>query len=316
MIDFSNKKSTRVGFAKGLGELSKNKNIWAISADLSESIGMSDFIKNAPERFIECGIAEQNAVAVSAGICMSNSQNISIFGSFAEFLPSRCLDQIRISVCMQNLNVKLIGGHSGLSYGGDGESIQAFEDIAIMRTLPNMKVLVPASSAEAYKMTLEMVKMHGPVYMRLNREPDVELFEEEKIGGDFHGPLCSGRDLLIIATGTMVSQSLLAAKDIQEKTNLTSTVYNASIIKPFPIHEIVELAKKHKTIITCEEHQIVGGLGSLISEIVSEYIPIKVCRIGIKDVFGQSGSVEELRKYYKVDSNGIVEQILDFLNSN
>jgi len=314
MIDFKNKKSTREGFARGLAELSKNENVWLISADLSESLGMDNFIKTAPKRFIECGIAEQNAITIAAGVCMSNSNNIAIFGSFAEFLPYRCLDQIRISVCMQNLNVKLIGSHSGLSYGGDGESIQAFEDIAIMRTLPNMTVLVPASSNEAYKMTLNLAKNNTPSYMRLNREPDVELFDDKIISNDFHGKLIDGKDILIIACGSMVSQSIIAAKKIEQETQLSCTIYNASVIKPFPVHEVLELAKTHKLVVTCEEHQIAGGLGSVITEILCQYLPKNVLRIGINDIFGQSGTVEELRKHYQVDSEGIAHQIISYLS--
>lgn len=306
------KKSTRDGFARALGELSANQNIYLVSADLSNSMGMSEFMSNAPERFAECGIAEQNSVTVAAGICMTNQNYSAIFASFAEFLPMRCLDQIRISVCMQNLNVKLIGGHSGLSYGGDGESIQTFEDVAIMRTLPNMTVLVPASEEEAYRMTLNLPNISGPVYMRLNREPDPEIFESRKCA-DYHGIVKKGADVLFIANGTMVSACLESSKILESEMGLTVGVYNCSTLKPLPIHEIIELAKNYNHIFTCEEHQISGGLGGLISEVLSEYYPKKITRIGIHDKFGQSGTVEELRRFYQVDSVSISKKVRQIL---
>lgn len=311
MLDLVNKKSTREGFGKALEVLATNENIWVVSADLSDSLNLSGFAKIAPERFVECGIQEQNAVTVACGISMSNPKNIAIFGSFAEFLPMRCLDQIRISACMQNLNVKFIGGHSGLSYGGDGESIQCFEDIAVMRSLPNMKVFVPASSNEAYHMTKEMMSIQGPCYLRLNREPDPELFADDK--QDCHGLVSNGNDILIIANGSMVAVALESSEKIKSSNGMTTSVYNCSTIKPFPAHEIISLAKQHKYIVTCEEAQVSGGLGSIVAEILCDNFPMKILRIGIEDMFGQSGTVEELRQHYQVDAEGVVSKILKFV---
>jgi transketolase len=309
MNEIPEKKSTREGFAKAILENALDQRLWVISADLSESLMMNKFAEKANERFVECGIAEQNAVTVSAGICMQNEKNIAFFGSFAEFLPYRCLDQIRISVCMQNLNVKLVASHAGLSYGADGESIQALEDIAIMRALPNMKVYVPSSANEAYKMTLQMLSEIGPTYMRLNREPDPELFEISANSSNFNGVVKKGKDILIISCGHMLSISLEVAEILEKKYNISVTVYNCSVIKPLLEHELLSLIETHSSIVTTEEHQLIGGLGSAISELVCTNSPKKITMIGINDKFGQSGSVEELRKFYKLDIESVVQKI-------
>lgn len=333
-------KSTKEGFGDGLIELADNSNVWVISADLSESLKLNLFQNLSSDRFVECGISEQNAITVAAGISIANKDNIVLFGSFAEFLPMRCLDQIRISVCQNNLNVKLIASHSGFSYGQDGASIQVFEDISIMRNLPNMQVYAPSTALEAKIVTLNFETSYGPAYIRLNREADIEIFSDNLLNQnyqDLSGIIYTSylndvefepysedkldtlfakikskktkKKLLIAAYGYMLSIAVNIIP-VLESQGYDVILYNASVLKPFPEFEFVTLINSVDKVITMEEHYLNGGLFSIVAAINSMHnLCSQIIPINMKDSFGESGTTFELRGKYKLDIDGILEEI-------
>lgn len=297
----------KIGVAKALSKLGKdNKDIVVLSADLSESCGTDEFAKEFPERFFDTGVAEQNMAGIAAGLALS--EKIAFMSSFGVFSPGRNWDQIRISIAYSKANVKILSSHAGISMGADGASHQAMEDIAMMRALPNMVVLAPADANEMEQVIYEAVKHQGPVYIRYHRQALPQITDPGKAFKIKKAQILKdGDDIGIIACGSMVSKSLEAAKEL-EKEHIKACVLNCSSIKPLDHPAILELAKKTKAIITCEEHQINGGLGGAIAELLSQNLPTPMEIMGIHDTFGESGDTEELLKKYQLSSKDIADK--------
>ncbi|MEI7810529.1 MAG: transketolase C-terminal domain-containing protein [bacterium] len=299
---------TRKGF--GLGLLSageQDKNIVGLCADLTESTQMNLFADRFPERFIQTGIAEQNLVTTASGL--SAMGKIPFCSSYAIFSPGRNWEQIRTTIAYNDRKVVIVGSHAGVSVGADGGSHQALEDIALMRVMPNMDVFSPCDSIEAEKATLALSKTKGPAYLRLHREKTPVITTNEtpfEIGKSeiYWMPEVGIAQVGIIATGTLLYQSLLAAKEL-EAEGIKTKVLNLASVKPVGKDAILNLAKETKALVTVEEHQVSGGMGSLISEIVAENFPVPIEFIGVHDKFGQSGTPEELFKYYGLDKDSI-----------
>lgn len=302
--------SIRDGFGQGMLDIAKDTRIYALCADLTESLRLNTFKAKYPERFLEMGVAEQNMIGVAAGLALIGK--IPFAASFACFSPGRTFDQIRVSVCYQDANVKIIGGHAGISVGEDGATHQMLEDIAMMRALPNMTVLVPADYDQARMMVKSMSDHPGPVYLRLSRTGGKKVTTEQfQIGKSTI--LRAGKDLTIVACGLMVEKALAAA-EILAKENIELEVINAASIKPFDQETLLTSVHKTKRVVTMEEHQIAGGLGSVVAEVLAKELPTQQCFIGIEDQFGQSGTVDELFDYYQLSTDHIVRKIQHFMH--
>ena len=299
-------KSTRTGFGEGLvlaGE--KDQRVVALTANLKESVCMSDFAKKFPERFFDVGVAEQNLAGVASG--MAAMGKIPFIGSFAIFSPGRNWEQIRTTICYNNQPVKIVGSHSGLSASLDGGSHQMLEDIALTRVLPNMIVLSPCDAIEAKKMVVAAAEIDNPVYIRLSRVETPIITSEEtlfEIGKAERLNLSSDlrfnlekSEAGIIATGTMVHKALAAAKELAE-SGIAVSVMNLATIKPLDEKAIIKLAGETGAIVTVEEHQIAGGMGSAVAELLAQKLPTPIEFIGVKDQFGQTGTYEELLNFY------------------
>ena len=310
-------KSIRDGFGEGLvlaGEL--NKNVVALCADVTESIRMNLFKDRFPERFIEMGIAEQNMAGVASGLAATGK--IPVMGTYAVFSPGRNWEQIRTTICYNQQKVIIVGSHTGLNVGPDGASHQALEDIALMRVLPNMTVICPADALEARKAILSAVEYPNSVYIRLTREKSPVFTTEEtswEIGKSqalwipkSENEQFSG--ITIFACGYLVYKALEAAKELEQE-GISITVINNSAIKPLDKKTVLEWAKKSKAIITLEEHQVAGGMGSAIAEFLSENYPLPIKFMGIKDEFGQSGQTEELIEKYGLGKEAIKQTVFD-----
>ena len=303
-------KPTRHGFGEALAELGEiNENIVAIGADVTGSVMTSFFKEKFPNRFFSVGIAEQNATTIAVGLALSGK--IPFFASYAAFSTFRNADQLRISVCYNKANVKIVGGHSGLTVGPDGATHQVLEDLAIVRTLPNMNVVVPCDYEQARKATFAIANIEGPAYIRLSRS-NVPLFTDENTKFEIGkiDVLQDGNDVALIGCGTMVWQTLLAAEELNEKYGIKATVVNNYSIKPLDEVGIVNIAKKCGAIVTAEEHQIIGGMGSAIAELLAQKFPVPINFIGMQDSFGESGEPNELLDKYKLNATGIVEAAL------
>lgn len=306
-MTFKNKgnKPTKTGFGEGLVDAGiANENIIALGADITSSVGMNFFAEKFPKRFISLGIAEQNCVGAAAGLALSGK--IPVFSTYGVFAALRAADQIRISVCYNNLHVLIGGAHAGISVGPDGATHQALEDIAAMRVMPNMTVISPCDATQtriAVKAAIDEIK--GSVYLRFGRNavPDFTNPNQKfKIGkADI---LQNGNDLSIIATGHLVWEALLAAEQLQ-KIGVGARVINLHTIKPIDRNEIIKAAKETGAIVTAEEHQVAGGMGSAVAEVVSESFPVPIEFIGMKDSFGESGTADELLKKYQMSADAI-----------
>lgn len=301
-------KPTRDGYGDGLKELgSQIPEVVALSADLTESTRTNLFADEFPERFFQTGIAEQNMMGIAAGLAINGK--IPFAASYSVFSPGRNWDQLRVSVCYSQANVKVVSTHAGLTVGPDGATHQALEDIAITRVLPNITVVVPADYHEARKATHQIARMNGPVYMRLGRSKtpiftsNDTFFELGKANVVY-----TGKDATIIACGIMVYEALLAAHELAQK-GISVEVINCHTIKPLDKQTIIESAQKTGLVVTAEEHQITGGLGSAVAELLSEHYPVPVKRVGVNDTFGESGTPEELLRKYGVTKSKIVEAI-------
>jgi transketolase len=302
--------ATRDGFGKAIVELAKkDKNIIALSASVGDSTRAEKVKAILPQQYVECGIAEQNMIGVSAGLALAGK--IPFPSSFCSFLPGRCYDQIRQSVCYANLNVKLVATHAGLTVGMDGATHQMMEDIAMMRALPNMTIIVPADSLEAGKATLAAASFKGPIYLRLGRE-ETPIFTDGKFQIGKSNTLKEGKDATIIACGLMVHYSLLAADELK-KEGIDIRVINMHTIKPIDKDAIIKAAKETKGIVTAEEHQITGGLGGAVAEVLSENHPAKMRRVGMLDRFGESGKPSDLLKKYGLTQKEIIEAVKNLL---
>jgi len=299
-------KPTRDGFGAGLLKLGgKNKNVVVLSADLTESVRAHHFQEKYPERFFSVGVAEQDMIGSAAGLALSGK--IPFACTFSVFASGRAWDQVRVSACYMNLNIKIAASHGGITVGPDGATHQALEDIAIMRALPNMTVIVPADALEAEKATIAAASYPGPVFLRLGR-PKVPAVTEQgtpfKVGkGDI---LSDGDDLTIVACGIMVHPVLEAAKALK-KENISARVINMHTIKPIDTALLIASAKKTGCVVTCEEHSMVGGLGSAVCEILSCNYPVPIEVLGIPDVFGFSGESEELLNRFNLNASGVIK---------
>ncbi|MCL2712470.1 MAG: transketolase family protein [Methanomassiliicoccaceae archaeon] len=299
------KAAQRMYFGKALAALASRSDIVVLDADLGGSTRTSDFEKVAKERFIQIGIAEQNMIGVAAGLAASGK---TVFAStFAVFASGRCWEQIRQAVAYPKLNVKIVATHCGISVGGDGASHQALEDIAIMRALPNMTVISPADANEAYAATMAIADHKGPCYMRMGRA-DFPLItpEDTKFEIGKATVLKEGNDVTLIGTGQMVTLCLEAAETLSEK-GISAEVINISTIKPIDTDGIIRSVLRTGCAVTAEEHSIIGGLGSAVSECLSDNIPIPLERVGTKDTFGESGDPNELMKKYGLTTENIIK---------
>jgi len=304
--------SQRKEYGRALIDLGKTrKDVVVLDADLSGSTRTADFAKEFPEHFFNCGIAEQNMMGTAAGFACSGK---TVFAStFAVFATGRCWDQIRQSICYPKLNVKICATHAGITVGGDGASHQTGEDVALMRTLPNMTVVVPADAPETYKVTRAFADWNGPCYMRMGRLdfPTVTDAEAQfKIGKG--SLLREGEDVTLIGAGIMVSRCLEAAEQL-ERRNISAQVINMASIKPLDEGLIAQAVKKTGAIVTAEEHNIVSGLGSAVASYLCEHDPVPVKRVGLMDTFGESGEGEELMKKYGLTAEKIIEAADDVL---
>ena len=300
--------ATREAYGKALSQLTKeNKNIIVLDADLSKSTKTCDVKASSPESFYNMGIAEANMVGVAAGL--ASTGKIVFASSFAMFLAGRAFEQIRNSVAYTNLNVKLCATHSGISVGEDGASHQAIEDLALMRSIPNMKVFSPCDAKETEEIIKYVANCDGPCYVRLGRLA-VDSVNSSNYKFEFGKgvTLREGNDCTIITTGSMVQVSLEAQQKLKAE-GINVRVINLHTIKPIDTEIILKAAKETGKIVTVEEHNVVGGLGSAVSEVICENHPLLVKKIGINDIFGQSGKPEELFKEYGLTSDKIVKTI-------
>ena len=303
---------TRDGYGYGLIELGeKDKNVVVLCADLTDSTRSKWFKDRFPERFIEIGVAEQNLVTVASGLAAVGK--IPFVASYAMFCPGRCWEQLRTTICYNERNVKIAGAHAGISVGPDGATHQALEDIALMRVLPNMVVVVPCDVHEAKKATIAVGGISKPAYVRFTRDK-TPVFTTEATPFRLGKAQIfrDGKDVAIIACGPLVYQALLAAKEL-EKDRIQATVINCHTIKPLDDETIVKVAKKTGAVVTVEEHQIIGGLGGAVAECLSENHPVPLKRIGINDRFGESGTPDELLKKFGLTGTEIAKSARDIL---
>lgn len=307
-MDLDNKIATRESFGKALVELGKeNKDVVVLTADLAGATKTSLFEKEFPDRFINVGIAEQNLIGISAGLATTGK--IPFASTFAMFAAGRAYDQIRNSVAYPKLNVKICGTHAGVTVGEDGATHQMLEDLSLMRSIPNMTVLCPSDDTQTKWAIKEMAKFDGPVYIRLARVATPVIYDEnQKFEIGKMVQIGDGTDATIFATGVEVAEALKAKEEL-EKENINIRVVDVHTIKPIDREMIVKCAKETKKIITIEDHSIIGGLGTAICEVLSEEYPTKVIRMGMNDKFGKSGKAEQLLKYFKLDSQAIIEKV-------
>ncbi|MFM8179268.1 MAG: transketolase family protein, partial [Candidatus Kapaibacterium sp.] len=286
-------KPTRFGFGEGLVELGeRHDNVVVLGGDITGSVMTSYFKERFPERFFSIGIAEQNATTIAAGLALSGK--IPFFASYGAFCALRNADQLRISVCYNEANVKIGGGHAGISVGPDGATHQVLEEVAFLRTLPHMTMIVPCDYLEAKKATVAMGEMVGPAYIRFGRSP-VPLFTTETtpfVLGKAN-TLRDGQDVAILANGAMVWEALTAAEELAKK-GIAARVINVHTVKPIDVEAITTAARECGCIVTAEEHQVHGGLGGAVAEVVVKNAPVPMEFVGVKDSFGGSGDPEEL----------------------
>lgn len=300
--------ATREAYGKALVELgAENKDIVVLDADLSKSTKTADFKKAYPERFINAGIAEQNLLGMSAGLARYGK--IPFASTFAVFASGRAFEIIRNSVCYPNANVKIAATHAGITVGEDGGSHQSIEDIAIMNSLPNMSVLVPADAKETNEIIKYAAKHNGPVYIRLGRLNSEDIFGDD-YKFEYGKGVCvkEGKNCTIIATGLMTAMAKEACETLKEE-GIDVRLIHMPTIKPID-REIIECAAKETDfILTCEEHSVVGGLGQIVASVTSETVPTKVIKLGVNDVFGESATPKELLEKHGLTSENIVRLI-------
>ena len=305
-------KATRDGFGEALVELGKtNENVVVLSADLASSVRANWFKDKYPGRFFDFGVAEQDMMSTAAGFALSGK--IPFAATFGVFASGRAWDQIRVSICYMNLNVKIVGSHGGISVGPDGASHQALEEITLMRVLPNMTVIVPCDSEEARLATIAAAAHKGPVYLRLGREPFPIITDykgDYKIGRAV--TMADGTDLTIVGTGIMVQEAMKACEELK-KQGISARVINLHTIKPIDKEALIKAAKETGAIVTAEEHTVSGGLGGAVAEVLVENFPVPVRMVGMKDRFGESGEARELMEYFGLSHEGLVTAALEVL---
>jgi len=299
-------KPTRDGYGEGLLELGRtNPQVLVLDADLSKSTRTDWFMKEYPERFFDIGIAEQDMLGTAAGLALAGK--IPFVTTYGVFVAGRAWDQIRTTISYAELNVKIAGAHGGISVGADGATHQALEEIALMRVLPNMTLVVPCDAIETKKATIALANLKGPAYLRFAREATPVFTSESapfEIGKSI--TLKEGADLTIIACGPIVYEALQAAETLH-KSGIKAGVINMHTVKPLDKEAIIKAARETGAIVTAEEHQVMGGLGAAISEVLVQNHPVPVEMIGIQDTFGESGTPEELAEKYGLTSRHITE---------
>ena len=299
-------KATRQSYGEALVELGKeNENVVVLDADVSTATKTEFFAKEFPDRFFDMGIAEADMIGTSAGL--STCGKIPYASTFAIFAAGRAYDQIRNSICYPKLNVKICATHSGVTVGEDGATHQMLEDISLMRTIPNLIVMSTSDDTQTKWAVKEIAKIKGPVYLRLARLKVPVIYDENQkfeIGKGIQ--IGDGTDGTIFATGVTVSEAL-KAKEILRSKGIDVRVVDIHTIKPIDKDLIIKCAKETKKLISIEDHNVIGGIGSAISEVLTDEYPVKLTRLGIKDTFGMSGKADELMSYYKINANNIVE---------
>jgi transketolase len=301
-------KKTREGFGRGLVDLGReNPNVVVLVGDLTDSTMVSFFAEEFPDRFIEMGVAEQNMMNTAAGLSLIGK--IPYLATYGAFATCRCADQIRVTVCYSDLNVKIGGAHGGISVGPDGATHQAMEEISMMRSLPNMKVIVPTDFHETRKATVASADIWGPFYIRFGRE-NVPVVTDENTPFEFGKGLVmrEGADVAIVACGVMVFEALEAA-EILARDNINARVINMHTIKPIDQNLLVAAAEECGAIVTAEEHQINGGLGGAVAEVIVRTNPVPMEFVAVNDRFGQSGKPDELMKAFGLKAPDIVRAV-------
>lgn len=305
---FTEKKDTRSGFGAGMAELGKsNENVVALCADLVASLKLDAFIKDNPQRFIQCGIAEANMIGVAAGFAIAGY--IPYATTFANFGSGRVYDQIRQSVAYSGANVKIAVSHAGLTLGEDGATHQILEDLAMMRAMPEMTVINPCDYNQTKAATIAVAAYKGPVYLRFGR-PVVPVFTDpnQKFEIGKAWMVNEGSEVSIFATGHLVWEAILAG-ELLEQEGISAEIINLHTIKPLDEEAILRSASKTRCVVTAEEHQLNGGLGDAVCQVLSRYLPTPVEMIGVKDSFGESGTPAELMKKYGLDAQNIVRAV-------
>jgi len=305
---FTDKKDTRSGFGAGMAELGKtNPNVVALCADLVASLKLDAFIKDNPQRFIQCGIAEANMIGVAAGLAIGGY--IPFATTFANFGSGRVYDQIRQSVAYSNTNVKICVSHAGLTLGEDGATHQILEDLAMMRAMPEMTVINPCDFNQTKAATIAIADFEGPVYLRFGR-PVVPIFSEadQKFEIGKAWMVNEGKDVSIFATGHLVWEAILAG-EILEQDGIDAEIINLHTIKPLDEHSILQSVSKTKCVVTAEEHQLNGGLGDAVCQVLSRHLPSPVEMIGVNNSFGESGTPALLMEKYGLNSRNIVHAV-------
>lgn len=305
--------SQRDGFGQSLLELGgQNSNIVVLAADLKNSVKVGKFATEFKDRFIQVGIAEQNMAGIAAGLAFSGK--IPFMVSHGAFSPYRNWDQIRLSICYPKANVKIAASHTGFSNGPDGASAQPLEDIAIMRALPNMVVINPIDAIQIKRAIEESLKIKGPCYIRFSKaETQIITTDKTPFGVGVADILIEGRDVTLVSCGPIIYEALIAAKNLKAKYKIEVEIVSSPTIKPLDEKTILKSAKKTGRVITLEEHQINGGLGSAVAELLSEELPTPLLRIGVEDKFGESGSYKHLKDKYGLSSHVIEEKVVSFL---
>ena len=301
------KKATRQSYGEALADIGEDERVVVLDADLSTATKTSIFAKKYPNRFFDVGIAEQNLMSVSAGLATCGK--IPFASTFAVFAAGRAYDQIRNSICYPNLNVKICATHAGVTVGEDGATHQMLEDLSLMRTLPNMTVMCTSDDTQTKWAIKKIKEINGPVYLRLCRLATPKIYNEENFEIGKGVQIGEGTDATIIATGVTVPEAIKAMEELKEK-GVNVRVIDMHTIKPIDKEIIIKSAKETKKIITVEDHNIIGGLGSAVCEVLSENYPTQVVRMGINDRFGISGKAEELLKCFEIDKDSIIKKIL------
>lgn len=311
-MDYTKKIATRQSYGEALKDLgNENKDVVVLDADLSSATKTNIFAKEFPERFFDMGISEQDMIGTAAGFATCGK--IPYASTFAMFAAGRAYDQIRNSICYPNLNVKICATHAGITVGEDGATHQMLEDISLMRTIPNMTVISVSDDTQTRWAVKEISKIKGPVYLRLSRLATPIIYDENQkfeIGKGVQ--IGKGTDATIFATGVTVTEAIKAQEELKKK-GINIRVIDIHTIKPIDKELIVKCAKETKRIITIEDHNVIGGLGTAVCEVLSEECPSKVTKMGIKDTFGKSGKAEELMKYFKIDKDSIIEEVLKLI---
>ncbi len=313
MMSDGKKIATREAYGNALAEFGETQpRLVVLDADLAAATKTGVFQKKFPDRHIDCGIAEANMMGIAAGLSLTGM--IPVASTFAMFAAGRAFEQVRNSIGYPHLNVKIGATHAGITVGEDGATHQCNEDIALMRTIPGMTILNPSDAVEARACVKAALEMTGPVYMRFGRAavPVINDGPDYRFRIGKGQILKEGTDVTIVATGLLVSSALEAAQKL-EAEGICAEVINICTIKPLDVDLIVQSARKTKRVVTAEEHSVIGGLGGAVCEALSENEPVPVYRIGIRDVFGESGSASALLKKYRLDADGVLEQVREFV---